>query len=320
MNMRDPYSVLGVSKTASAAEIKSAFRKLAKKFHPDSNKGDRNAKDKFAEANRAYEIVGDKDKRVKFDRGEIDAEGNPRFAGFEGFGSGAPFDGFEFRAGAGRAGRNFGPDDIGGAEDLLKEFLGSAFGGAAGRGFSGHPGSGPGAGSRRTHPGSAKLDLQLEAKVSVEDLARGKGRVVMPDGKTLAFTLPAGARDGQTIRLGGQGRKAPGMKAGDALITLRFQLSQKYSVDGSDLRIEQALPLEIAVNGGKLAVETFDGKLSVTIPPWTDSGKVFRLKGKGLPKKGGGQGDLLVAVNIVLPDSGREALARLMREQDPNRG
>jgi DnaJ-class molecular chaperone len=318
--MRDPYSVLGVSRTASAAEIKSAFRKLAKQYHPDSNKGDKNAKDKFADANRAYEIVGDKDKRAKFDRGEIDAEGNPRFAGFEGFGSGAPFEGFEFRSRGGRAGRSFGPDDIGGAEDLLKEFLGSAFGSAAGRGFSGHPNARGGTGAGRSDTGNAKLDIQLEAKVTVEDLARGKGRVVMPDGKTLSFTLPAGARDGQTIRLGGRGRGAPGMKSGDALITLRFQLNQKYSVDGPDLRIDQALPLEIAVNGGKLAVETFDGKLSITIPPWTDSGKTFRLKGKGLPKKGGGQGDLLVTVNIVLPESGRDALSRLMRQQDPGRG
>jgi DnaJ-class molecular chaperone len=314
--MRDPYAVLGVAKSASAADIKSAFRKFAKRYHPDRNKEDKGAKDKFAEANRAYEIVGDKDKRAKFDRGEIDAEGKPKFAGFEDFGTGAPFGGFD-RTGTRRAGGNFGPNDIGGAEDLLKEFLGSAFGNATGRqGFRVHAGGGPTAGFGGPHAAGGDFDIPLAAKISVEDLARGKGRVVMPDGKTLSFSIPAGAKDGQTIRLAGQGRSDPGMKAGDALVTLRVAPHRKYSIDGADLRIDQVLPLETAVNGGKLAVETFDGKLSIAIPPWTDSGKIFRLKGRGLPKKGGGHGDLLVSVNIALPKSGREALSELMRKPD----
>jgi len=195
------YVVLGVSKSASEKEIKSAFRKLAKKFHPDQNKEDPKAQQRFAEANQAYEILGDKAKRQQFDRGEIDAEGKEKFAGF---GQGG------FHPGGGGAQGGFGPG-MSGAEDIMSELFGSAFGGAGQNAGFGGQGSGPqgfgpqGFGnhgfSRQATP---DLDIKLKAAVSVEDLARGKTSVRMPDGKQVSVSIPAGAEDGKTIRLKGQ--------------------------------------------------------------------------------------------------------------------
>ncbi len=308
--MRDPYSVLGVTKSASEKEIKSAFRKLAKKFHPDQNSSDPSAKSKFAEVNRAYEIVGDKEKRAQFDRGEIDADGKPRFAGFEGGHN--PFD---FRSAHHGSGGHTG-SQFGGAEDILKEFFGSAFGGSAGaaggRGFRSGP-QGAGFGARPQQP---NLDIKLNASVTVEDLARGKAKVIMPDGKTLSFSLPGGVSNGQTIRLSGQGNKAAGAKPGDALVTVKFKPHPNYVIEGNDLRYHCNLPLSIAVLGGKFTVDTLDGKISLTIPPWSNSGKVFRLKGKGLPKKGGGHGDLLLTIAVSLPEDNREEFEAFLRKHE----
>lgn len=314
--MRDPYSVLGVPKTASEKEIKSAFRKLAKRYHPDSNKNDPKAQEKFSEANQAYEIVGDKEKRRKFDAGEIDAEGKEKFAGFEGFAGGSPFEGFEFRTsqGPGRGGRRgqagapFGDAGFSGAEDILGQIFGSSFGGAGAR--QAGPGGGFSAQGRGPQPSG---DIKLKAMVTVEDLARGKASVHLPDGKQLSFSIPAGAKDGQVVRLAGQGQKQPGAKPGDALVTLTFKRHPRFEVVESDLRADAELPLETAVHGGKLAVETLDGRIALNIPAWTNSGKVFRLKGKGLPKKGGGHGDLLITTAIMLPDDRRDEITALLK-------
>lgn len=315
--MRDPYTVLGIAKTASEKEIKSAYRSLAKRYHPDSAKNTPGAKEKFAEIGLAYDILGDKEKRAQFDRGEIDAEGKPKFQGFEGFGAGGghPFEGFEFRAS--RGGGGFGSGGGFGAEDILSEMFGGGFarGGGAraefgrGGGFQGSAGGFAGQG------GSNPLDLRLTADVTVEDLARGKATVRLANGKQLSFALPAGASDGQTVRLTGQGNKAPGMHPGDALVTLNFVKHPRFTLEGSDIRTEADLPLKMAVTGGKVAVDTLDGKVALTVPEWTDSGKVFRLKGKGLPKKGGGHGDMLVTLVIRLPKEGRGALEALMRQE-----
>ncbi|MCB1464843.1 MAG: J domain-containing protein [Nitratireductor sp.] len=318
--MRDPYSVLGVSRKASEKDIKSAFRKLAKRYHPDSNKDDPKAKEKFAEANQAYEILGDKDKRRKFDAGEIDAEGKDKFAGFEGYhGSGSPFEGFEFRTsrGGGRraraGGAPFGDASFSGAEDILSQIFGSSFAGARQAGPGGGPRPG-GDASAHDFGQRPSADIQLKARITVEDLARGKSSVHLPDGKQLAFSLPAEAKDGQVVRLAGQGVKQPGQKPGDALVTLSFAPHPRFEVNGADLRANADLPLATAVTGGKLAVETLDGKIALNIPAWTSSGKVFRLKGKGLPKKGGGHGDLLITTAIVLPDDKRDEISEMMRK------
>jgi DnaJ-class molecular chaperone len=320
--MRDPYSVLGVEKTASEKEIKTAYRSLAKRYHPDSAKGASGAKEKFAEIGLAYDILGDKEKRAQFDRGEIDAEGKPKFQGFEGFGAGGgqPFEGFEFRTS--RGGSPFGAGQGGfGAEDILNEMFGGAFRGARSsggfaRGGPGFSSAGGFAQSGFSQEGGANpLDMRLTADVTIEDLARGKASVRLANGKQLSFALPAGATDGQTVRLAGQGNKAPGMQPGDALVTLRFLKHPRFTLDGADIRVEADLPLKTAVTGGKLAVETLDGKVALNIPEWTDSGKVFRLKGKGIPKKGGGHGDLLVTLVIHLPTEGRAGLSELLRHE-----
>lgn len=310
--MRDPYAVLGVSRTASDKEIKSAFRKLAKQHHPDRNKDNPGAKERFAEINSAYEIVGDKEKRGQFDRGEIDAAGNQKFAGFEGFDGTGPFrgfEGFEFRQ-AGKRGSPFGAGragmDMGGAEDLLKEFLGSAFGGTARAGATG--------GFEEAARGASR-DVKITAQVSMEDRARGKATVRLPGGRQISFSLPPEARDGQIVRLSGQGDKQPGMKPGDALVTLALKPHPRFRADGADLRVDAQVPLETAVHGGKITVETLDGKLSLKVPAWTDSGTVFRLKGKGLPARKDGHGDLLVTTMIVLPEDGRDELAHAVAKK-----
>ena len=300
--MRDPYVILGVDRSASQKEIKSAFRKLAKQYHPDQNPDNPNAKERFSEANSAYEIVGDKKLRGQFDRGEIDNEGKEKFAGFGGpGGQGAPFGGgFRQRGGGNPFGGN-----TGGAEDILKEMFGSAFTSAQGQQNAGFGGM---------HPGRQQAkaaDIKLKAAVGAEELARGKTQLLFPDGRKVSVSIPPEPKDGQVIRLKEQGEKHPGALPGDALITLVIKQGGKFEIRGVDLRTEVDLPLEIAVNGGKIAVETLDGKISLGVPPWTTSGKVFRLKGKGLPTKAKGVGDLLVRVMIALPEDGEEQLKKL---------
>lgn len=301
--MANPYSVLGVSKDADEKEIKSAFRKMAKKYHPDQNAGNDAAHSKFAEVNQAYEILGDKEKRRQFDNGEIDETGKEKFSGFAG---GDPFGQFR-QAQQGRGGQPFGDAGFGGAEDILGEIFGSAFGGQrkAGGFGGGDPFSGMNAGGR---PKAVSLDVELKAAVTIEDLMRGKAAVRMPDGKQISVSIPPEAHDRQVIRLKGQGKKAAGRRPGDALITLVMSRHPRFERSGADLRCQVSVPLEVAVLGGKAAVETVDGKLSLNIPSGTSSGKTFRLKGKGLPKKGGGFGDLLASTMIELPQDRIEDL------------
>ncbi len=310
--MRDPYDVLGVAKNASAKDIKSAFRKLAKKYHPDQNP-DPKAKDRFAEVNQAYEIVGDDDKRGQFDRGEIDAAGKPRFAGFEGGAGGDPF--AAFRRGAGNAGpggahfefRSSGPGGEGfDAGDIFSEL----FGQAARRGPN--PGMGGGRG-RSGAPAGADINVVLD--VSIEEAARAdKVTALFPGGRKVGIKLPASVEDGQTIRLKGQGQPSPyGGQPGDALVKVRFRPHSLYRVEGRDLHVDVPVPLADAVLGAKVAVETPSGRLAVAIPPWSSSDRKLRLKGKGLPAKSGGHGDLYAHVRIMLPEERDAALEALMR-------
>jgi len=312
--MRDPYTILGVSKGASEAEVKSAYRKLAKKLHPDANKHDPKAASRFAEINAAYEIVGDDDKRKAFDRGEIDAEGKPRFQGFEGAqpGGGAGFgpggshfesfsygpDGFQ-RRGAGGGG---GPQG-GGFEDLLRGMFGGA-----------------GRGGARTHfepqdfGDASGQDLQASLTISLADAAKGtKTRVHLPTGKDVEVKIPAGLSGGQQIRLKGQGWPSASGRAGDALITVNVAPHPVFKPEGADLRLELPITLYEAVLGGKVRVPTLDGAVELAIPAGTDSGRTFRLKGKGLKAKTGA-GDLLATVRVVLPEPADDELKELMRK------
>ncbi len=306
--MRDPYDVLGVAKNASAKEIKSAFRKLAKKHHPDQNQDDSKAKDRFAEINQAYEIAGDETKRGQFDRGEIDAAGKPRFAGFENAGGGGdPFGGFRNAGARGGPGgsrfefRSGGPGGGGfDAGDIFSELFGQAR----------RPQGGPGAQVQ------AGADINATLDVSIEDVAKAeKVTAMFPDGRKLGIKLPAYVEDGQTIRLKGQGEQSPFGPAGDALIKIRFAPHPVYRVDGRDLHVELPVPLADAVLGVKAAVETPHGRLSVSIPAWSSSDRKLRLKGKGLPLKAGGHGDLYVHVVIMLPEGGDHELEALMKQR-----
>jgi DnaJ-class molecular chaperone len=307
--MRDPYEVLGVQRGASAAAIKSAYRKLAKKHHPDSNKNDPKAAERFSELNSANEIIGDEAKRKQFDRGEIDAEGKPRFQGFPGGDprgrAGAAGGGFEshtFRTGG-------GPGGMGGAG--FEDILNSMFGGGAARG---------GARSGRSSPfefdtGGIGLDLDLSVAMTVsleEAVKGGEKRVRLPNGKELNVKIPAGVVAGQQIRLKGQGETAHGHPPGDLLITVSIAAHPFFKVDGSDLRVDLPITLYEAVLGGKVRVPTLGSAVELSIPKNTSSGRTFRLKGKGLPKPGGA-GDLYVTTRIILPDGNDAELEALMQ-------
>ncbi len=302
--MRDPYEVLGVPRGASAAAIKSAYRKLAKKHHPDSNKNDPKAAARFSELNTANEILGDEDKRKQFDRGEIDGEGKPRFQGFPGGGGpgarGGPggFETYSFRSGGGPGGSG------GGFEDILN----SMFGGAA-------RGARQGGGSFEFDTGGIGLDLDLSVAMTVtlEEAVNGaEKRVRLPSGKELNVKVPAGVTSGQQIRLKGQGESAPGHQPGDLLITVNIAPHPFFKVDGSDLKVDLPITLYEAVLGGKVRVPTLGSAVELTLPKNTSSGRIFRLKGKGLPKAAGVVGDLFITTRIVLPDGNDAELEALM--------
>jgi DnaJ-class molecular chaperone len=301
--MRNPYEVLGVKRDASAAEIKSAYRKLAKKHHPDQNKTDPKAKERFSEVNAAYEIVGDKDKRARFDRGEIGADGKPRFQGFEGFGQrpgGGGGRSFRWSTSGGQRGADGDPFNT---DDIISEILGGfARGGAGQRGTTG--------------AGSRGEDLAVTAAITLEQLARGeKARVDLPTGKTYEVAVPVGAKSGHVLRLKGMGR--PGLMggpAGDVVVTIEFVPHPVFKVDGDALRVELPVTLDEAVLGAKVRVPTLEGPVSIDIPAKSDASRPMRLKGKGLPKAGGGRGDLLVSLRIVLPKGGDTELEVLMRK------
>src|SRR5690606_2912010 len=307
--MRDPYSVLGVAKTAKPEEIKSAFRKLAKKHHPDQNKDDPKAQERFAELNQAYEILGDADKRGQFDRGEIDAEGKPAFQGFGGA-HGDPFAGFrqgggnshfEFRSGPGGFQQGGG---FGGAEDILNDLFGGAFGGGARAGGARQRGPAKGADL------SASIDITLEQAAGAE-----KVEAIFPNGKHLKIKLPKYVEDGQTIRLKGQGETLVGGTAGDALVTIHFKAHPRFRLEGRDVHVDLPVELSDAVLGGKQEVETLDGRIAVKIPAWSSSDRVLRLKEKGLPLKAAGRGDLYVHVRIMLPEGGDRELEEFLQKR-----
>ena len=306
--MRDPYEVLGVPRGASAAAIKSAYRKLAKKHHPDNNNNDPKAAARFSEINSANEIIGDEDKRKQFDRGEIDAEGKPRFQGFPGgdprgrAGGPGGFESYTFRTGGGTGG-------MGGTgfEDILNSmFSGAARGGRAGGGSRTFEFDTGGIG--------LDLDLSVTMTVSLEEAVKGgEKRVRLPTGKELNVKIPAGVVNGQQIRLRGQGETAPGHPPGDLLITVSIAPHPFFKVEGSDLRIDLPITLYEAVLGGKVRVPTLGSAVELSIPKNTSSGRTFRLKGKGLPKVGG-TGDLFVTTRIILPDGNDGELEALMQK------
>jgi DnaJ-class molecular chaperone len=311
--MRDPYAVLGLPKSADAAEIKKTFRKLAKKFHPDQSKEPK-AKERFAEISAAYEILGDEKKRGAFDRGEIDAEGKPRAPSFEGFDMGhgmgqgfgrrgQPGGGhFEFNFGAG--GRGPGAQGFPGQGFDTADILNDLFGG------------GPRRGARASAPARGE-DVSVNVTVSLAEAANGaKMHVTLPSGKTLEVGIPAGIEDGKQIRLKGQGSAGPlGMgEPGDAMVTVKIAKHPFLRVEGRDLRLDLPLTLYEAVLGAKVNVPTLDSVVELAVPAGSNGGKTLRLRGKGLPNPKGAAGDLYVTLRIVLPDEPDPDLQDLMRK------
>jgi DnaJ-class molecular chaperone len=292
--MRDPYDVLGVPHGASEAEIKKAYRRLAKAHHPDRNPGDPKAQERFSEINAAHDLLADKDKRAAFDRGEIDAEGKPRFQGFEGFSGFRPrgraraaggSEHFEtFTAGPGGFRRATGGGGFS-AEDIFSDLF-SNLGGRGARG-----------------PAMPGEDVTVEATVPFLVWARGgKARVALPTGKELDVTIPAGIAEGKTIRLRNQGYpSASGGAPGDALITVHVAPHPQFRVEGNNLRVDVPVTLYEAVLGGRIRVPTLDGFAEMTVPPRSTGQRVLRLRGKGIAAKAGA-GDLLVSLRIVLPE------------------
>jgi len=304
--MRDPYEVLGVPKTASEAEIKKAFRGLAKKHHPDKHAGDAAAQKKFQEISGAYDILGDKDKRAQFDAGAIGPDGNPR--GFDprhgggagGFQQGHPFgSGFGGFGGGGQAGArefHFSFDDEPGASAGFEDIFANMMGGRRGRG-----------GARQARG----EDFTAQVTVSFEEAAKGgTRRVVLQNGEQIDVKIPAGVRDGQAVRVKGRGGAGRGGASnGDILLTVSVAVHRWMTRDGNDIRMDLPVSLKEAVLGGKVPVPTLTGTVALSVPANSNTGAVLRLKGKGIAAHGSTPaGDLYVRLVVTLPDKPDEAL------------
>jgi len=279
--MADPYGTLGVTRTASEKEIKSAYRKLAKQLHPDRNKDKPNAAERFSDVTKAYDLLSDKDKRAQFDRGEIDAEGNPLnpFAGMGGMGSGGP---------RGYRDQDFGginPDDM----DLGDLFEG-LFGGGRGRSQASN-GSRRGFGQRPPQPPPKKgADIQYRLAVPFVDAAAGRDqRITLADGKAINLKLPVGVTDGTQMRLRGKGHSGPG-GAGDGIVIIEIGAHPFFHREGDNIRMDLPITLNEAIRGAKIKCPTVDGPVMLTIEPGIDGGTVMRLGGKGWTKPGGKSG------------------------------
>ena len=337
--MADPYSTLGVAKSASDAEIKSAYRKLAKELHPDKNKDNPKASEKFSDVTRAYDLLSDKTKRGQFDRGEIDADGNPAMpfgyggggggfrgdprgqqGGFGGFGGdgadfGEIFEGlFGGRGGGGVRGDprgqqggfggGFGGEgaDFGG---IFDELFGGRGGAAGAGGFGGFGG--------RSAPPQKGANVSYRLAVSFIDAAtQAPQRITLADGGTIDLKLPAGVETGTQMRLAGKGQPGPGGH-GDGIVTISVKDHPFYVRDGANIRLDLPVTLNEAVAGAKVKVPTVDGPVMLSIPAGSTSGKVMRLKGRGFSQKKGERGDQLVRLVVDLP-SDDPALAKFVGE------
>lgn len=285
--MKDPYQTIGVSRTASAADIKKAYRKLAKELHPDRNPNNAKIAERFKEINAAYAIVGDEEARAKFDRGEIDAGGNDRGPFGGGFrpppGGGPGGGGFNF---------NFGGGAPGGAgfDDIISEIFG-------------------GGGRRRGGPQGAPKspDQQLKIEIGFVEAARGgTRRVTLPDGRSLDVRIPPGIEEGKQIRLKGQGPRGSGVEPGDVLIEVRVAAHPWFTRKGRDIHLDLPVSLKEAILGARVNVPTLDGSVALKVPKGAGSGTVLRLRGKGIAPSEGEAGDQFVRLMIMLP-KGQEA-------------
>jgi DnaJ-class molecular chaperone len=301
--MRDPYEILGVAKTASEADIKKAFRTLAKKHHPDKHAGDAAAQKRFQEISGAYDILGDKQKRAQYDAGAIGPDGNPR--GFDprqggGFRQGNPFGG-----GGGPGARDFhfsfddAPSGPAGFEDIFADLMG---------------------GGRRRGQSRATKGEDFSATVTVsfaEAATGGTRRVMLQNGEQIDVKIPAGVKDGQTVRVKGRGGVGRGGPNGDILLTVSVAPHPFMTRDGNDIRMDLPVTLKEAVLGGKVPVPTLTGTVSLSVPPNSNTGTVLRLKGKGIAAEGGA-GDFYVRLVVTLPDKPDEPLRGFVQGWSPD--
>ena len=288
----DPYSLLGVSRSASAADIKKAYRTLAKELHPDANKDNPRAADRFSEVTRAYDLLSDADKRARFDRGEIDIDGNPAnpFAGgFGGFAGGGP-----------RPGQGGNPFDGGGSD--FSSIFDDLFGGR----------------QRRSGPPPRGANVSYRLMVGFADAATlAPQRITLSDGSTIDLKLPAGVEDGTQMRLKGKGEAGPGGH-GDATVTITVRPHAFFRRDGADIRLDLPVTLAEAVKGARVKVPTVDGPVMLAVPAGATSGKVLRLKGKGFSRRDGTRGDQLVTLQVDLP-AGDAALSAFVEGWNDDR-
>jgi len=286
--MADPYSILGVPKTATADELKSAYRKLAKKLHPDLNPGRKDIEQKFKEVTAAYDLLSDKDKRARFDRGEINGQGQEQ--GFGG-GGGDPFGGQWRRPKQG--GDPFAGME--GMEDIFAQFMG---GGRRGR---------------KAEPQRGGDVTYSLAVPFVEACIGGKRRVTLSSGKTIDITVPAGTEDGHKLRLRGQGQEGGGA-AGDAIIEIRVEPHAFFTRKDKDILLEAPVSLPEAVLGATIHVPTLDGQVAVKVPKGANTGTTLRLKGKGVPTPNAEAGDMFVKLKIMLPEPVTDDLAEVIEK------
>ena len=294
---KDPYQILGVARTATADEIKSAYRKLAKKHHPDLNPGNAAAAEKFKTITAAYELLSDADKRGKFDRGEIDAEGHEAMRGF-----------YQDHA-AGPGGAKYGGGPGFSAEDIFADLFGQ-MGGRAGRGG---PGGARGGAGLRMRGG----DVSYTLPVAFLDAANGgKQRLTMPDGSIIDVAIPVGSHDGQTLRLKGKGEPGyGGGEPGDAYVEIKVQPHPFFTRKDTDIHVEVPVTLKEAVAGGRITVPTVTGEVAMTIPKGSNTGTTLRLKGRGVQDpKNKLTGDQDVKLRVVLPEPPDEALEKFVAD------
>jgi DnaJ-class molecular chaperone len=293
--MRDPYEVLGVARDAITDQIRSAYRALAKTSHPDLHPGDKKAEERFKEASAAYELLADEEKRAQFDRGEIDASGAPKMR--EQF-----YRDFAEGAGGGRYAGSGSFENAADLEDIIQDLFGGRAGGR----------------TMRMRGGDVGYRLEIGLREAVNG---AKIPMRLADGATIEVTIPSGVGEGQTLRLKGKG--SPGIgggPAGDALIEIAIRPHPVFERKGDDLHMALPITLGEALRGGKVTVPTLQGSVVMTVPPRSTTGAMLRLKGKGVPRAGGGAGDQYVRLEIALPPGADDALERSVTEWEERHG